>query len=66
MRLPDAETFYRLRTARNRYLITDAEQRRWSGAVVAVAGLSVRASILHACAMTGARTLRIADPDTWA
>ncbi|HMS75907.1 ThiF family adenylyltransferase [Gordonia sp. (in: high G+C Gram-positive bacteria)] len=64
VRLPDAETFYRLRTARNRYLITDAEQRRWSGAVVAVAGLSVGASILHACAMTGARTLRIADPDT--
>ncbi|MBD0022808.1 thiamine biosynthesis protein ThiF [Gordonia pseudamarae] len=64
VRLPDAETFYRLRTARNRYLITDDEQRRWRDAVVAVAGLSVGASVLHACAMTGARTLRIADSDT--
>ncbi|MFT4125867.1 MAG: ThiF family adenylyltransferase [Gordonia sp. (in: high G+C Gram-positive bacteria)] len=64
VRLPDADTFYRLKTARNRYLITDDEQQRWSRAVVAVAGLSVGASVLHACALTGARNLRITDLDT--
>ncbi|GAA4758631.1 ThiF family adenylyltransferase [Gordonia alkaliphila] len=63
VRLPDADLFYRLRTTRNRYLITDDEQRRWESAPVAVAGLSVGGSVLYTCALTGARTLRIADPD---
>lgn len=64
VRLPDSELFYRLRTTRNRYLITDAEQERWASSDIAVAGLSVGGSVLHACALTGARRFRIADPDT--
>ena len=63
VRLPDAETFWRLRTARNRHLLTDAEQRQWSSALIGIAGLSVGSSVLSACALTGARRFRIADPD---
>lgn len=63
VKLPDAETFWRLRTARNRYLIDEREQRRWSRAPIGVAGLSVGASALTVCSLTGARRFRIADPD---
>ncbi len=63
VRLPDDEIFHRIRTSRNRFLITDEEQARWSGATIAVAGLSVGASLLHTCALTGARSFRIGDPD---
>lgn len=64
VRLPDAAIFHRLRTARNRYLITESEQKSWSSSTIAVAGLSVGASLLNAAVLTGARRLRIADPDT--
>lgn len=64
VRLPDADTFQFLRTARNRYLLTETEQRAWSHAVIGVAGLSIGSSALAACAMTGARHFRIADYDT--
>lgn len=64
VRLPADEVFHRLRTARNRHLIDDDEQRVWSGAVVGVAGLSVGASALAVCSLTGARRFRLADPDT--
>lgn len=64
VRLPEDELFYRLRTTRNRYLITDEEQTVWSRALVAIAGLSVGASVLNACSLTGARNFRLADPDT--
>lgn len=64
VRLPDDTIFSRLRTARNCYLITDEEQATWASAPVAIAGLSVGGSVLSVCALTGARTLRIADPDT--
>ncbi|MFC0313691.1 ThiF family adenylyltransferase [Gordonia phosphorivorans] len=63
VRLPDADLFYRLKTTRNRFLITDDEQRRWESSPIAVAGLSVGGSVLNTCVLTGARTLRIADPD---
>lgn len=63
VRLPEAETFWRLRTARNRYLLDAAEQRRWSAALVGVAGLSVGASALTVCALTGARRFRLAEHD---
>ena len=66
VRLPDADTFYHLRTARNRHLLTDSEQQHWENAIVAVAGLSVGSSALMACALTGARRFRIADHDTLA
>ncbi|GAC50381.1 ThiF family adenylyltransferase [Gordonia aichiensis] len=64
VRLPDSDVFHRLRTGRNRYLITDAEQQRWAEATIAVAGLSVGASLLHTCVLTGCRRFRIADGDT--
>lgn len=64
VRLPDAETFWRLRTARNRYLIDESEQRRWSSALIGIAGLSVGASALSVCALTGARRFRLAEHDT--
>ena len=64
VRLPEPALFHRLRTSRNSFLITDDEQNRWSSALIAVAGLSVGASLLHTCVLTGARRVRIADPDT--
>ncbi|MFI8774631.1 ThiF family adenylyltransferase [Gordonia sp. NPDC062954] len=64
VRLPEASVFHRLRTARNRFLITDDEQRSWTSGLIAIAGLSVGGSVLSVCALTGARRLRIADPDT--
>lgn len=63
VRMPDSEIFYRLKTARNRFLVTDAEQRRWEQCMVAVAGLSVGSAAVTACALSGARHFRIADDD---
>lgn len=63
VRVPDSSTFYRLRTARNRFLISSFEQSRWAESMIAVAGLSVGASLLNVCALTGGRNFRIADPD---
>ncbi|GED95965.1 ThiF family adenylyltransferase [Gordonia crocea] len=63
VRLPDSPTFLRMRTARNRLLITDDEQAVWSSSLIAVAGLSVGAALLHTCSMTGARRFHVADPD---
>jgi hypothetical protein len=63
VRLPDAELFLRLRTARNRYLIDDDEQRSWTGALIGIAGLSVGSSVLSACSLTGARRFRLAERD---
>lgn len=64
VQLPDPDTFYRLRTARNRYLVDDDEQAAWAGALVGIAGLSVGASVLRVCALTGARRFRLAEFDT--
>lgn len=64
VRLPDAGLFARLRTARNRYLIDEDEQRAWSAALIGIAGLSVGAAVLTASSLTGARRFRLADPDT--
>ncbi|MFT4041901.1 MAG: ThiF family adenylyltransferase [Gordonia sp. (in: high G+C Gram-positive bacteria)] len=64
IRLPDAELFYRLKTARNRYLLTAQEQEKWGQSLIAVAGLSVGSSAVNACALTGARRFHLADADT--
>lgn len=64
VRLPDADLFWRLRTARNRYLIDEGEQREWSTALIGIAGLSVGASVLAASSLTGARRFRLAEGDT--
>lgn len=63
VRLPDADLYYRLKTARNRHLLTGREQQIWGSAVIAVAGLSVGSSALTAAALTGARRFHIADSD---
>jgi hypothetical protein len=63
VRLPDAATYWRLRTARNRYLLDDHEQRLWSDALIGVAGLSVGGSALTVCSLTGARRFRLAEHD---
>jgi hypothetical protein len=64
VRLPGADLFWRLRTARNRYLIDESEQRQWSAALIGIAGLSVGASVLAASSLTGARRFRLAEGDT--
>lgn len=66
VRLPSSEIFHRLRTARNRFLVDDEEQRSWSDTTVAVAGLSVGSSVSTTSVLSGARTLRLADRDTLA
>ena len=66
VRLPRADLFARLRTARNRYLIDEGEQREWSAALIGIAGLSVGASVLAASSLTGARRFRLAERDTLA
>lgn len=64
VRTPVDPVFHRLRTARNRFLITDDEQAAWSTARLAVAGLSVGASVVGVAGLTGARRFHLADPDT--
>ncbi|MFE3193823.1 ThiF family adenylyltransferase [Nocardia sp. NPDC059240] len=64
VKLPERHYFRWLRTARNRYLIDADEQSAWAGALVGIAGLSVGASVLTACALTGAGRFRLADVDT--
>lgn len=62
--LPNAEEFYRLRTARNLFLITDDEQRAFNSACIGIAGLSVGSSILKTIVLSGGpNTIRIADFD---
>ncbi|NMO01209.1 thiamine biosynthesis protein ThiF [Gordonia sp. TBRC 11910] len=63
VRLPESDIFYRLKSARNRHLLTYAEQEAWQHATIAVAGLSVGSAALIACGLTGARKFHVADPD---
>ena len=61
--LPEPE-FQRVRTARNRYLITEEEQELFYQAVVGVAGLSVGSSVALAIVLQGgARHIKLADLD---
>lgn len=62
--LDDAE-YQKVRTARNRNLITEEEQRLFYGARVAIAGLSVGNSVALAIVLQGgARHIKLADHDT--
>lgn len=61
--LPEPE-FYRVRTARNRYLISQQEQDLFYQAVVGVAGLSVGSSVALAIVLQGgAKHIKLADLD---
>ncbi|HSI21009.1 MAG TPA: ThiF family adenylyltransferase [Verrucomicrobiae bacterium] len=63
--LPDEETFHELRTARNKFLITEEEQRAFYGAKIGIAGMSVGSSVLNALVLSGGgKHLRLADHDT--
>jgi molybdopterin/thiamine biosynthesis adenylyltransferase len=65
VRTLDRERWTELRSDRNRYKLTTAEQRRLAATTVAVAGLSVGASVVHVMALEGTGgLLRLADPDT--
>ena len=62
--LPDEE-FQRVRTARNRTLISEKEQKRFYDATIAIAGLSIGNSVALAIALQGGgRTMKLADFDT--
>jgi len=63
--IPDEVTYTRLRTARNRNVILDDEQRAYRNAVVGIAGLSVGSAALHTLVASGGpASIKIADFDT--
>lgn len=65
VRLPDAQVFQAVRTARNKYKIDHREQELLYGKCIGVAGLSVGQSVSVALAMERSfGVLRIADFDT--
>lgn len=65
--LPQAHDFYKLRTARNQFLIEPSEQDAFYAAKIGVAGLSVGSSVVNSIVLSGgAGTLRLADLDTLA
>jgi tRNA threonylcarbamoyladenosine dehydratase len=62
---PPEEVFKRLRTARNRNLITEEEQVTFQNKCVGIAGMSVGSNILNSLVLVGGpRHLKISDPDT--
>ncbi len=65
--LPESTHYYKLRTSRNKFLITPEEQDKFYAARIGVAGLSVGSSVVHTLALSGgAGHMRIADLDTLA
>lgn len=67
VRVLGKEYFLKLRTARNKLIITDEEQKRYQEGAVGIAGLSVGSSIASILALTGGpNRVRIADFDTLA
>lgn len=67
VRLPEPADYHKLRTARNKFLITPEEQAQFSQATVAIGGLSVGFSALNSLVLSGGPArLRLADPDSLA
>lgn len=63
--IPNEEIYFKLRTARNRNLITESEQVAVRAKSVGIAGLSVGSSVVTSLVATaGPKTIRLADPDT--
>ena len=62
--LPE-EDFFKVRTARNRNLITAEEQQRFYNATIGIAGMSIGMSVALAIVLQGGgKRLKIADADT--
>lgn len=62
--LPSEHIYFRLRTARNRDLISEEEQVVYRNTVVGIAGLSVGSAVLASLVATGGpKKIKIADPD---
>lgn len=63
--LPNQEIFSNLRTTRNRYLISEEDQRAFAAARIGIAGMSVGLSALQSTVLSGGGNhFRIADFDT--
>lgn len=61
--LPERE-YHAVRTARNRNLVTEEEQRRFYDAHIGIGGLSVGSSVAFALALSGgAKHMKLADMD---
>lgn len=62
--LLDEKDFHKVRTARNKYLITEEEQRIFYHSCVGIGGLSVGSSVILTIVLEGgARHIRLADMD---
>ncbi len=58
------DDYYRVRTARNRNLITEEEQHKFYNATIGIAGLSVGSSVAFSIALQGGgKKLKLADMD---
>src|SRR3989344_5727771 len=65
MHFPDEEIYVRLRTSRNRNLITEKEQAVLNTKTIGIAGMSVGSNVLNTMVLTGlGRHFKIADFDT--
>lgn len=65
--LPKEDDYFKLRTARNKFLITREEQEKFYNSKIAIAGLSVGSSVLNAIVLSGgSKNMKIADNDTLA
>ncbi|MDP2668439.1 MAG: ThiF family adenylyltransferase [bacterium] len=61
--LPE-DLYFKLRTARNKNIISEEEQNKYRNLKIGIAGLSVGSSILGALVQSGGpKVLKIADPD---
>jgi hypothetical protein len=64
VRIPRSDIYTRLRTARNRFLITEDEQLKYYAGTVGIAGMSIGSQVLTALTLTGGPShLRLADFD---
>lgn len=64
IRMPSESVYFKLRTARNKNIITEEEQEKYRNIFLGVAGLSVGSSIVNSLVMTGGpKKMKIADFD---
>ncbi len=64
IRIPNEELYTKIRTNRNRDIVTPKEQNQFRNTTVGIAGLSVGSSIAHALTRTGGpKIIKLSDPD---